>query len=489
MDNLVSDVAARVSIGGAFDNSYARLPTRFFQAVMPERVAAPAVIKVNFGLAASLGLDLSGLDEAALAAVFSGNALPQGAAPVAQAYAGHQFGGFSPQLGDGRAVLLGEILDPSDRRWDIALKGSGRTAFSRAGDGKAALGPVLREYMISEAMFGLGIPATRALAAVSTGETVRRETLLPGGVFTRVAASHVRVGTFQFFASRGDAEGLRVLADYVIGRHYPEVAGAANPYLALLEKLVARQAGLIARWMGVGFIHGVMNTDNMTVSGETIDFGPCAFMDEYDPATVFSAIDVYGRYAYANQPKIAVWNLARLAETLLPLFGMEDDAAVEAGTAAVNGFAPAYQDDWLRELREKLGLTGEDEGDARLGQGFLDLLQARGADFTGAFRALGDDAALARLLGDGAEVTAWLAAWRARAGENAAARVRTKNPVYVPRNHLVERAIAAGVAGDFSKVERLNEVLARPYEVQPGADEFALPAAPDERVLQTFCGT
>jgi uncharacterized protein YdiU (UPF0061 family) len=489
MDNLVSDERARVAVGGRFDNSYARLPGRFFQAVAPDRVAAPRVIKVNFGLAAALGLALGGLDEAGLAAVFSGNALPVGAAPVAQAYAGHQFGGFSPQLGDGRAVLLGEVLDPAGGRWDVALKGSGRTAFSRGGDGKAALGPVLREYIVSEAMHGLGVPAARALAAVTTGEMVRRETALPGAVFTRVAASHVRVGTFQFFASRGDAEGLKILADYVIARHYPEVAGAVTPYLGLLEAVVRRQAGLIARWMGVGFIHGVMNTDNMTVSGETIDFGPCAFMEGYDPETVFSAIDSYGRYKYANQPKIAVWNLARLAETLLVLFGMGDDEAVEAATGVVNSFAGFYEDCWVLELRGKLGLLGADDGDAALGQGFLDLLKSQGADFTSAWRALGDDDAVKAVLGDGENIAAWVAAWRRRAGDGARGRVVRKNPVYVARNHLVERAIQAGLRGDFSVFEGLNEVLARPFEERVGWEEFARPAAAGERVLQTFCGT
>jgi uncharacterized protein YdiU (UPF0061 family) len=489
MNHLVSDTPARVSIGGRFDNSYARLPGRFFQNIAPDQVAAPKVIKVNFALARGLGLALDELDAARLAAVFSGNALPVGAEPVAQAYAGHQFGGFSPQLGDGRAVLLGEVIDPAGRRWDVALKGSGRTAFSRGGDGKAAVGPVLREYLISEAMAGLGIPATRALAAVTTGEMVRREGMLPGAVFCRVAASHVRVGSFQFFAARGDAEGLKVLADYVIARHYPEAAAAENPYLALLAGVVGRQAALIARWMGVGFIHGVMNTDNMTVSGETIDFGPCAFMEAYDPGAVYSAIDAYGRYKYSNQPGIAVWNLARFAETLLPLFGMEDDAAVEAATSVVNSFSAAYEAASLSELRGKLGVVGEDAGDAALGQGFLDLLQARQVDFTMGWRALEDARRLTALMGGDAAAQAWSAAWRARAGDGVAARVRGKNPVYVPRNHLVERAIAAGLRGDFSRFEELNDVLARPFEAQAGREDYALPARAEEKVLQTFCGT
>jgi uncharacterized protein YdiU (UPF0061 family) len=438
---------------------------------------------------------LGGLDEAGLAAVFAGNVVPAGAAPLAQAYAGHQFGGFSPQLGDGRANLLGEILDPAGRRWDVQLKGSGPTAFSRRGDGRAALGPVLREYIVSEAMAGLGIPATRALAAVVTGEQVARERLLPGAVLTRVAASHVRVGTFQYFAARGDAEALKILADYVIGRHYPEVAGAENPYLALLEAVMGRQARLIARWMGVGFVHGVMNTDNMAVSGETIDFGPCAFMEAYDPGTVFSSIDEYGRYAYGNQPAIAQWNLARLAETLLPVMGLEEDAAVAAATAVLQGFGGIYQAAWLAELREKLGLYAAAEGDAGLAGRLFEAMQGAGADFTMVFRALadaaeGDEGAVMGLIGG-----AWLEEWRARLRREApdagrGAKMRGKNPVYIARNHLVERAISAAVArGDFAPFEALVAVVERPFEEREGLGAYALPAAEGERVLLTYCGT
>jgi uncharacterized protein YdiU (UPF0061 family) len=487
------DVAGPVI--GRFDNSYRRLPGRFYQEIAPAKVAAPRVVKVNFGLAEALGLDLGGLDGAGLADVFAGNVLPAGAAPLAQAYAGHQFGGFSPQLGDGRANLLGEVIDPAGRRWDVQLKGSGPTAFSRRGDGRAALGPVLREYIVSEAMAGLGIPATRALAAVTTGEMVARERMLPGAVLTRVAASHVRVGTFQYFAARGDAEGLRVLADYVIGRHYPEAASAENPYLALLEAVVARQAALVARWMGVGFVHGVMNTDNMAVSGETIDFGPCAFMEDYDPGTVFSSIDEVGRYAYANQPAIAQWNLARLAETLLPVMGLEEDAAVAAATAVLQRFGAIYQAAWLGELRGKLGLYEAQEGDAALAGRLVEVMKEAGADFTMTFRALadaadGDEAAALGLIG-----AAWLAEWRGRLAREApeagrGARMRRKNPVYIPRNHLVERAISAAVErGDFAPFEALVSVVEQPFEVREGLGAYALPAAAEERVLLTYCGT
>jgi uncharacterized protein YdiU (UPF0061 family) len=486
------DVSAGPVIG-AFDNSYRRLPARFFQEILPARVAAPRVVRVNFGLAAALGLELGGLDEAGLAGVFSGNLVPLGAAPLAQAYAGHQFGGFSPQLGDGRANLLGEVVDSAGRRWDVQLKGSGPTAFSRRGDGRAALGPVLREYIISEAMHGLGIPATRALAAVTTGEMVAREGLVPGAVFTRVAASHVRVGTFQFFAARGDEEGLRVLADYVIARHYPKAASAENPYLALLAAVVEAQARLIARWMGVGFIHGVMNTDNMAVSGETIDFGPCAFMDEYDPGKVFSSIDHYGRYAFANQPAIAQWNLSRLAETLLPVMGSDEEAAVAAATEVLQGFGAIYQAAWLAELRGKLGLYAEAADDAGLAARLFDAMKGAGADFTVTFRALADAADDEAVALPGLE--GWLSDWRARLSREApdasrGAKMRAKNPAFIARNHRVEQAIAAAVGdGDFGPFERLLTVLETPFDEHNAFAEYRRPPAADERVLLTFCGT
>jgi uncharacterized protein YdiU (UPF0061 family) len=490
----------RAPVIGRFDNSYRRLPGRFYQVVEPGQVAAPRVIKVNFELAAELGLSLQGLGEERLAAIFAGNAVPDGAAPLAQAYAGHQFGGFSPQLGDGRANLLGEVVDPAGRRWDVQLKGSGPTTFSRRGDGRAALGPVLREYIVSEAMHALGIPATRALAAVTTGEMVRRETMLPGAVFTRVAASHVRVGTFQYFVARRDADGLRILADYVIARHYPELVGVDAPYEKLLEAVVARQARLIAQWMGVGFIHGVMNTDNMTISGETIDFGPCAFMDAYDPATVFSSIDEYGRYAYANQPAIAQWNLARLAETLLPIMGLEEERAVEVATAALMGFMPAYEAAWAEVFCGKLGFAAADAEGVTMVQQFLNLLQAGQVDFTLAFRGLCGFAVgredLRALFSDAPAFDAWAATWRARLAQGGedpaeiAARMRARNPNYIPRNHRVEQAIAAAVGGgDFAPFERLLDVLARPFDEAPEFADYRLPPEPGERVLATFCGT
>ena len=486
----------------AFDNSYAGLPQRFFAAQMPTAVAEPWLIKLNEPLAAELGLDVEALRRDG-AAIFSGNLVPEGAQPLAMAYAGHQFGGFSPQLGDGRAILLGEVIDRSGRRFDIQLKGAGPTPFSRRGDGRAALGPVLREYIISEAMFALGIPATRALAAVTTGEPVYREEVLPGAVFTRVAASHIRVGTFQFFAARGDTDGVRALADYVIDRHYPTLKEADNPYLALFESVSERQAALIARWLHVGFIHGVMNTDNMTISGETIDFGPCAFMDAYDPATVFSSIDQHGRYAYANQPAIGQWNLARLGETLLPLIDAELDGAVDKANVVIRAYGERFQAHWLTGMRKKIGLAGEEDGDLDLVQALLSLMQAQGADFTLTFRRLsglaGDEAAEPAFAASFREAEAgrpWLTRWRERlsrdpqtASERATA-MRGVNPAFIPRNHRVEQAIEAAVEnGDFSLFEALLTVLARPYDDQPDLAGYSEPPKPHERVLATFCGT
>ncbi|MGR9552564.1 protein adenylyltransferase SelO [Rhizobium leguminosarum] len=485
-----------------FDNSYVGLPPHFFAAQAPTAVAEPWLIKLNEPLATELGLDVEALRRDG-AAIFSGNLLPEGAEPLAMAYAGHQFGGFSPQLGDGRAILLGEVVDRSGKRYDIQLKGAGPTPFSRRGDGRAAIGPVLREYIISEAMFALGIPATRALAAVTTGEPVYREEVLPGAVFTRVAASHVRVGTFQYFAARGDTDGVRALADYVIDRHYPALKEAENPYLSLFEAVSERQAALIARWLHVGFIHGVMNTDNMTVSGETIDFGPCAFMDTYDPATVFSSIDQHGRYAYANQPGIGQWNLARLGETLLPLIDAEPDSAVDKANVVIKRYGERFQAHWLAGMREKIGLAGEEDGDLELVQALLSLMQAQGADFTLAFRRLsdlaGDDVAAPAFAASFREADAcgpWLTQWRARlsrdpqtATERAIA-MRSVNPAFIPRNHRVEQAIKAAVEdGDFSLFEALLSVLSKPYEDQPGFAAYREPPKPDERVLATFCGT
>lgn len=482
-----------VSLGPALLNSYADLPPRFYTDTLPGRVADPRLIKFNVGLAAELGLTVE-LDASTLAAVFSGNRPIAGSRPIALAYAGHQFGHFVPQLGDGRAILLGEVIDGKGRRRDVQLKGSGRTAYSRGGDGRAALGPVLREYVVSEAMHALGIPTTRALAAVTTGGSVLRDVALPGAIVTRVAASHIRVGTFQYFAARGDTEGVRLLADYVIARHYPHIASLANPYLEMLRNVMQRQARLVAAWMGIGFIHGVMNTDNMTVSGETIDFGPCAFMDEFDPAKVFSSIDRQGRYAYANQPAAAHWNLARFAETLLPLIDSDSERAVQLATGVIEEFSRDFGDEWLAVMRRKVGLFTEEEGDAALIQGLLDVMHRDHRDFTLTFRRL---CVVAE--SEAAEIALdpeWIAQWRARmtkepqpASEHAAF-MRLVNPAFIPRNHRIEAVIAAAVEqGNFAPFEELNQVLSRPYEEQPGFAEYTKPPQPEERVLQTFCGT
>lgn len=498
---LTVDAAAA---GFRFDNSYARTLEGFFVPWQAAPVPAAALLKFNRALATELGLDADMLDSPLGAAIFSGNQLPEGATPIAQAYAGHQFGGFSPQLGDGRALLLGEIIDTHGQRRDIAFKGSGRTPFSRGGDGKAALGPVLREYLMGEAMHALGIPTTRALAAVATGEKVLRDSgPLPGAVLTRVAASHLRVGTFEFFATRGTPEQLRMLADYAIARHDPALADQPQPYLGLLRAIIGRQARLVARWMGVGFIHGVMNTDNMTISGETIDYGPCAFMDAYDPATVFSSIDRQGRYAYGNQPAIAQWNLTRLAETLLPLLHEDADNAVAIATEEIRDFATQYQQHWLAELRRKLGFDGEQPDDERLTSDWLGLLQAQGVDFTLAFRQLaehartGDAAELRALFAEPGPLDAWQARWKTRCATGQGDPVerseamRFANPVYIPRNHLVEAALIAAVEdGNLVPFERLLWVLQRPFETRDGLQQFALPAPAEAMVgYRTFCGT
>ncbi|EGL65996.1 hypothetical protein AGRO_1249 [Agrobacterium sp. ATCC 31749] len=484
-----------------FDNSYARLPERFSAAVLPTPVKAPRLIAFNRTLAEELLLDVADLDDDRLAAIFSGNVVPQGAEPLAMAYAGHQFGGFVPQLGDGRAILLGEVIDVNGKRRDIQLKGSGPTPFSRRGDGRAALGPVLREYIVSEAMFALGIPATRALAAVLSGDRVQREVGLPGGVFTRVAASHIRVGTFQFFAAREDDEGIRSLADYVIDRHYPEAKDADNPYLALLRGIAERQCGLIARWMMVGFIHGVMNTDNMAVSGETIDFGPCAFLDEYHPNKVFSSIDAQGRYAYNNQPGIAQWNIARLAECLLPLLDPEVEKAAELANATLADFATAFPQRWLTGMREKLGLATEEEGDMDLIQSLLSLMQASEADFTLTFRRLshtanGDAEPFRGMFVDIAGADAFLTRWRERAGRDGisdserSAAMLSVNPAVIPRNHRIEELIEAAVEdGDFEPFHAMLTAIATPFEERPDNFVYMQPPMSHERVFRTFCGT
>ncbi len=486
-----------------FENSYVTLPERFYARVGPTPVAMPRLIQVNEQLAAELGIDVGGEDPATLAAVFSGNLIPAGAEPIALAYAGHQFGHFVPQLGDGRAILLGEVRDASGARRDIQLKGSGRTPFSRNGDGRAALGPVLREYLVSEAMHALGIPATRTLAAVTTGERIHREGLVPGAILTRIGASHVRVGTFEYFAARGDAEAVRLLADYAIDRHYPEVRSTAQPYLALLGAISERQALLIARWMLVGFIHGVMNTDNMVVSGETIDFGPCAFMDAFDPAAVFSSIDRNGRYAYANQPHAAQWNLARLAETLLSLLDPVPERAAELASEVLSRFSARVGEHWLAGMRAKLGLTTPRDDDSQFIEGFLERMHRGQADFTLTFRALCDaaatgeaDARVRTLFASPIAYDEWAPAWRARLSVDApdpAARstaMRRVNPAFIPRNHRVEQAIVAAVEReDYSLFSRLLGVLSRPYADSQAFADYAIPPRPEERVTETFCGT
>jgi len=485
------------------DNSYARLPDRFHARLPPTPVAAPKLIRVNEALARELGLDPAWLTSPDGVEVLAGNRIPDGAEPIAQAYAGHQFGGFSPQLGDGRAILLGEVMTPDGRRRDIQLKGSGPTPFSRRGDGRAALGPVLREYVVSEAMHALGIPTTRALAAVTTGEHVFRETALPGAVLTRIAASHIRVGTFQYFAARQDIEGVRILADHVIARHHPAARDAEKPYRALLEAVVAAQADLVARWMLVGFIHGVMNTDNMTVSGETIDFGPCAFMDAFDPLQVYSSIDHGGRYAFGNQPRIAIWNLTRLAEALLPLLGEEQAVAIAEAQEVLASFAPRFEAAWQSGLARKLGISAMREGDVALIEDLMQRMAENEADFTLTFRRLADaalspaaDADIRALFRDPAAFDAWTPGWRARLAEEPGtpearrAMMRATSPAFIPRNHGVERVIQAAVErGDYAPFEALLGVLARPFDDQPEAADYALPPQPQERVLATFCGT
>jgi serine/tyrosine/threonine adenylyltransferase len=470
-----------------FDNSYGRLPDRFYTRMPPRPVTAPKLVSVNESLARSLGIDPDALRSRDGISMLAGNAVPEGADPLAQVYAGHQFGGWNPQLGDGRALLLGEVVDANGMRRDIQLKGSGPTPYSRMGDGRAWVGPVLREYIVSEAMHALGIPTTRALAAVTTGEEIFRERPLPGAVLTRVAASHIRVGTFQFFAARHDSEALEALTRYAIERHYPEAEGA----LGLLDAVIAAQAKLVALWMGVGFIHGVMNTDNTAISGETIDYGPCAFMDTYVPGKVFSSIDSFGRYAYNRQPDIMVWNLAQLATALLPVMGLGQDEAIEAATASVHRFPDLFRDAWGNVFRAKLGLATAEEGDEDLIHRFLDLMANGRADFTNAFRALGSGTARDQFLDPNA-FDAWEADWQARTardpGDTQAILAGT-NPSIIPRNHRIEEAIAAAVAQDFTPFERLTKALADPFSEQPDVADLRRPPAEGEEVLQTFCGT
>lgn len=502
--------SASQSVRFGFDNTYARLPETFYARVKPARVDAPQLVKLNAELAAMLGLDAEALASPQGVAILAGNRIAEGSEPLAMAYAGHQFGHFVPQLGDGRANLLGEVVGRDGKRYDIQLKGSGPTPFSRRGDGRAALGPVLREYLVSEAMAALGVPTTRALAAVTTGEQVLRETVLPGAVLTRVAASHLRVGTFQFFAARQDTESLRQLADYAIARHYPEASQAQQPYRALLDGVVARQAKLVAQWLMLGFIHGVMNTDNTSISGETIDFGPCAFLEAYDPEKVFSSIDMQGRYAYGNQPNAMLWNLTRLAEALLPILAQETgsrEAALASANEALGAFEPQFRAAQLAGLRRKLGFATEQPSDAALAEDLLNRMAANRADFTLTFRRLCDAAAgpdgdgpVRQLFADPGAYDEWAIGWRKRLelepefepGRRAA--MLNANPLVIPRNHLVEEALNAAMwQQNFAPFERLLAAVTHPYDVisdlGPDWERFVSPAQPAEQVLQTFCGT
>ena len=490
----------------AFDNTYARLPPQFHAKVSPTKVQKPRVIEVNRALAALLGLDAEYLASEDGAQLLVGNRLPEGAEPIALAYAGHQFGGFSPQLGDGRAILLGEVVGKDGKRRDIQLKGAGRTPFSRRGDGRAALGPVLREYIVSEAMFALGIPTTRALAAATTGDHVARDEMLPGAVFTRVAASHIRVGTFEYFAARDDYDAVKTLATYALKRHYPERADTGNDPLALLECVIDAQAELVARWLGVGFVHGVMNTDNTSISGETIDYGPCAFLDEYDPGKRFSSIDTNGRYAFANQPRIAQWNLVKLAEAMLPLLAESEDEAAKLATVRLERFPAIFDAAYAKVLRAKLGLVTEEEDDFALHSDLLERLASNGVDYTVFFRRLcalaaspsgSADAQMAPLFADPGAFHDWAEGWRRRlAKEDAvtpearAAAMRRVNPAFIPRNHRIEEIIQAAVRrDDYAPFHALVKVLARPFEEQPDFAYLGEPPAIEERVRQTFCGT
>jgi len=481
--------------GWNFDNSYARLPEIFFSKQNPTPVQAPGLSILNVPLATSLGLNVQALQSDDGVAVFAGNQIPEGAFPLAQAYAGHQFGHFT-MLGDGRAVLLGEQITPTGERVDIQLKGSGRTPYSRRGDGRAALGPMLREYIISEAMYALGIPTTRSLAVVTTGETIIRETDLPGAILTRVAASHLRVGTFQYAARWGTIEDLRALADYTLHRHFPDVETDENRYLTLLQEVIKRQASLIAKWQLVGFIHGVMNTDNMTISGETIDYGPCAFMDTYDPATVFSSIDVNGRYAYGNQPVIALWNLTRYAEALLPLLNDDEDKAVQLAEDALSQYNSLFYQNWIAGMKAKLGIVNTEEQDESLIKDLLTMMQKYGADYTNTFRALTLGKPEETVLFGTDEFAQWHANWHARQERQAESKdsvhelMRNSNPAVIPRNHRVEEALEAAVEeGDYSVMEDLLDVLSRPFAHSPEQAEYCSLPSPSGIPYRTFCGT
>jgi len=486
-----------------FENSYVHLPERFYSVQPPTPVTAPSLIRANHALAQLLNIDLAWLESPEAVQVFAGNQIPAGAQPIATAYAGHQFGGWNPQLGDGRAILLGEVIGSDGRRYDIQLKGGGPTPYSRNGDGRSPLGPVLREYIISEAMAVLGVPTTRSLAAVASGERVVRDAFLPGGVLTRVASSHIRIGTFQFFSGRGDNDAVKRLADHVIARHYPDVAQAGNPYRALLDSVIERQANLIAQWQSIGFIHGVMNTDNMLLCGETIDYGPCAFMDEFHPGTVYSSIDARGRYAYQNQPGIAQWNLSWLAQALLPWLAEDEEAGLTIARAALGNYVEKFQSAYRRIMLSKLGLHAVTDDHVALLDDLLQRMDQSSADFTLTFRILCErvpDSDSGKYVGGLCAlpdaVEAWIPQWHALLAKDAMSGAERQqkmlaiNPAFIPRNHLVEEAInAAQTRNDFAPFHRLVDRLAKPFDYDPDDLTYALPPRPEQVVAKTFCGT
>lgn len=480
----------------SFDNSLARELKGFYAPSLAEYSSDPKLIIFNNELAEYLQLNFAGLNSHTVAEIFSGNQAPKGAEPLSQAYSGHQFGHFSAQLGDGRALLLGEVVAKDKQRYDIVLKGSGRTEFSRGGDGKSALGPVIREYLVSEAMHALNVPTTRALAAVTTGDNVVRETHIAGGVFTRVASSHIRVGSFQYFAARGEVDKVKQLADYTIVRHYPKCRQNNNIYLSFFEAVCDNQAKLIAKWMHLGFIHGVMNTDNMSISGQTIDYGPCAFMNVYHADKHFSSIDRNGRYAYKNQPTIGKWNLARLAECLLPLIDENNEQAIEKSTKSLNSFAETYTKYWLAGMRDKIGLTTQQDGDLELCNGLLSCMEGQNVDFTLLFRHLGGeiDEAVA-LFDDSSQFRQWLTQWKGRCATESISEpqrysaMNQVNPLYIARNHKVEEAITAAYEGDYSLFKTLLSILENPFAPQDGCEDYGLPPPETDEDYKTFCGT
>lgn len=489
------DGKIRVDVGWNLDNSYARLPGSFFTSQNPTPVPSPKLIVHNEPLAISLGLKTEELQREDAIAVFAGNKIPEGASPIAQAYAGHQYGHFT-MLGDGRAVLIGEQITPIGERFDIQLKGSGRTPYSRGGDGRAALGPMLREYIISEAMYALGIPTTRSLAVVTTGEWIIREREEPGAILTRVASSYLRVGTFQYVSQWRSVEELKILADYAIGRHFPECKENEDRYLCLLKEVIKRQAQLVSKWQLVGFVHGVMNTDNVTISGETIDYGPCAFMDIYDPGTVFSSIDMYGRYAYGNQPSITAWNLAAFAEALLPLLHEKEDEAVDIAQDAIADFDDLYKAAWLKGMRGKLGIFNEEPQDEALIEDLLNMMKKYGADYTNTFRSLTFDRLEDTPLYGNEDFTKWYELWQERLSRQQEGKdssqqlMRSSNPAVIPRNHRVEEALEAAVKrGDYSVMEKLLDVLACPYDHSANQADYAALPPKSGRRYRTFCGT